>query len=321
MDHRPLTLADAQEVTGLINRFERFWNLPLVTPVAQVEHDFTEPHVDLDLDTRGYWLGDDLVGYGLIWHRPSGERQERAYLQGVVNPDFRGQGVGRQLLGWEIERARDSLSTCEPSIPWYIGVAEWEGVEDAHRLYRRFGMKPVRYIKEMLRPLDAPVGVDIPDGIELIPWDRSLDEAARIAQNEAFADHWGSTPTDPESYQHRLERQGTRLNLSFMARAGDEVVGICLNGIYPDDETATGRREGWIESLGVKRAWRGKGVASAMVRASINVFLDEGMTHSSIGVDADNPTGAFGLYQSLGFEVLHGTIISELEVATGATLL
>jgi len=48
MDHRPLTLADAPEVTALINRFERFWNVPLITPEAEVDHNFTEPFLDLD---------------------------------------------------------------------------------------------------------------------------------------------------------------------------------------------------------------------------------------------------------------------------------
>jgi GNAT superfamily N-acetyltransferase len=301
-------------VTELINRFERFWNLPLVTPVAQVEDDLTEPFVDLDLDSHGYWLDDVMVAYGLVWHRPSGERQERAYVQGVVDPELRGQGIGRHLLEWEIHRARESLSTCDPSIPWFIRANEWETVEDTHRLYRRFGLEPARYIKEMIRPLDTHAEVRVPDGVDIEVWDRSRDEGARAAQNEAFADHWGSTPVDAVSYQHRLEGQGNRLDLSFQALTDDEIVGICLNAIYPDDEAVTGRREGWVASLGVKRAWRGKGIASALLAKSFNAFLDAGMTHSMIGVDAENPTGAFRLYENVGYEVLHGTIVSELEV-------
>jgi mycothiol synthase len=314
VETRPLLLSDAPEVTELIRRFERFWNAPLATPVAQVEHDFTAPFVDLELDGRGYWLEGDLVAYGLVWHRPSGERQERAYLQGLVDPALRGQGIGRHLLAWEMERARESLSSCDPTLPWYIRVDEWEWIEDSHHLYRRFRLQPVRYTKEMIRPLHEPVVVEVPDGVELIRWARALDEGARAAQNEAFADHWGSTPVDAESYQHRLAGDGNRLDLSFLALAGEEVVGICLNATFPDDEEVTGRREGWVESLGVKRAWRGKGVASALLASSFNVFLDEGMTHSMIGVDADNLTGAFGLYQRMGYEVLQGTITSELEL-------
>ena len=41
------------------------------------------------------------------------------------------------------------------------------------------------------------------------------------------------------------------------------------------------------------------------------------MTHSMLGVDADNPTGAFGVYERLGYEPLHGSIISQRRVLPG----
>lgn len=315
MDIRPLTLADAPETAALMNRFERFWELPLVTPASEVEDDFNEPFVDPELDTRGYWLDGVLVGYGLVWHRPSGAREERAFLFGVVDPEYRGQGIGRHLLGWQIERARESLSPCDPSLPWYIRTNEFDWVDDSERLYRRLGLEPVRYIKEMIRPLDERVVVRHPDGVEIVPWDRSRDEGTREALNEAFADHWGSTPMDPKSFAYRLERSETRLDLSFLAVAGGEIIGYTINEHHPDDEAVTGRREGWVGSLGVKRAWRGRGVASALLESSFNAFLDAGMTHSMLGVDSENPTGAFGLYEGLGYEVLHGTVIWQFEVS------
>lgn len=314
MDTRALNLDDVGEVSALVNRFERHWDLPLVTMPGHVEDDLTAPFVDPALDTRGYWLDDRLVAYGLIWHRPSGEREERAHLQGVVDPDWRGQGIGRHLLAWQLERAKKSLSARDPALPWFIRTDEWDWIDDAHHLYRRFGMTPVRYMKEMIRALDSHVPVENPDGIEIVLWDRARDEAARGAVNESFADHWGSTPTDAESYQHRLESDGTRLDLSFQALADDDVVGICTNSVYPDDEAVTGRREGWVMTLGVKRDWRGKGLASALLRSSFNAFREAGLTHSMIAVDADNPSGAFHLYEKLGYEVLHGTITSQIQV-------
>jgi len=314
MDIRPLTVADIPDIAGLLNRYERFWNLPLLTPASEIEDDFGEPFVDPELDTRGYWLDGALVGYGLVWHRVSGAREERAILIGVVDPDFRGQGIGRHLLGWQIERSRESLSSCAPTLPWYIRTNAFDWVEDEFRLYRRFGLEQVRFMKLMIRPLDTLVEVRRPEGVEIFPWDRSLDEGTREALNVAFEDHWGSTRMDEESFRHRLERTATRLELSFQAVADKEVVGYTMNGYYPEDEKMTGRREGWVESLGVKRAWRQRGVASALIEHSFNAFLGAGMTHSMIGVDTENPTGAFGLYEGLGYEVLHGTVISQLEV-------
>jgi len=314
VDIRALTLDDIPELTRLINRFERHWQLPLVSSDSVVEDEMTEPFTDLSLDTRGYWLDGTMVAYGFVWHRPSGERQERAYLMGLVDPAFRGQGIGRHVVAWEIDRARESLAGCDPSLPWYIRADEWDWIEDAHRLHRRFGLKPVRYMREMLRPLDVSVGTPAVPGIEIVPWDRELDERARIVTNEAFRDHWGSTPVDADTYRHRLEGEGSRLDLSFLALAGDEVVGVCLNAVYPEDEAVTGRREGWVMSLGVLRPWRGKRVAKALLATSFDAFRDAGLTHTMIGVDAENPTGAFRLYENLGYEVIHGTTTFELQV-------
>jgi ribosomal protein S18 acetylase RimI-like enzyme len=314
MDIRPLTTEDAPAVADLINRFERFWELPALTPASEVEDDLGEPFVDSELDTRGYWLDGGLVAYGLVWHRPSGAREERAILIGVVAPDYRGQGIGRHLLDWQIERGRESLSSCDPTLPWYIRTRDFDWVEDSFRLYRRFGLEPVRFIKEMIRALDAPIVPRSPDGVEILPWDRSLDEGTREALNEAFGDHWGSTPLDEDSFRHLVERNAIRLDLSFQAVAGGEVIGYSLNGFFPDDEQVTGRREGWVRSLGVKQAWRGRGVASALLENTFNAFIDARFTHSMLGVDSENPTGAFGLYERLGYEVLHGTVITQLEV-------
>jgi mycothiol synthase len=314
MDIRPLTLDDAAEVTALIRRFETFWEAPLATPVEQVREELTAPHLDIETETRGYWLEDEMVAYGLIWHRPSGARLERAYTQGLVDPAFRGQGIGRHLLAWEIERATKKLEETDPSLPRFIRADEWEWIKDAHRLYERFGMTPVRYFKEMIRALDGRVEVDTPDGISIIPFDRAHDESTLVAWNESFTDHWGSTPLDAATYKHRIEGEGTLESLSFLALGNDEVVGLALNGNYPDDEDVIGRREGWVEVLGVKREWRARGVARALLKTSFNAFEDAGLTHAAIGVDAENSTGAFGLYESLGFEVAQGTITFEIEL-------
>jgi mycothiol synthase len=314
MDIRPLTVEDADETADLLDRFNRFWKTPLVVPAEEIREELNDPNINPDADTRGYWLDGTLVAYGLIWHRPSGERQERAYTQGVVDPAFRGQGVGRHLLKWEIERARELLASINNDLPKYIRADEWDWIEDAQHLYQRLDMTPVRYFKDMIRLLDSPATIDEIDGIQIVPFDRSLDEGALAVWNESFADHWGSTPQDATSYAHRMEMEGTKPELSFLAMNGDEVVGLTLNGRYPEDDEVIGRSEGWIEVLGVKEAWRGKGVAKSLLKSSFNAFSAAGFTHAALGVDSENPTGAFGLYQGLGFEPTTGTITSEIEL-------
>ncbi|HOU00520.1 MAG TPA: GNAT family N-acetyltransferase, partial [Anaerolineaceae bacterium] len=53
----------------------------------------------------------------------------------------------------------------------------------------------------------------------------------------------------------------------------------------------------------VRRPWRGKGVASALIAESIRMFREMGMDHTHLSVDADSLTGALRLYQNIGYEV------------------
>lgn len=111
-----------------------------------------------------------------------------------------------------------------------------------------------------------------------------------------------------------MTAHGTRLDVSVMAFAGAELVGISLNDHYPDDEEVTGRRDGWIQSIGVLRSWRGRGVASALIAASLRAFADAGFTHAMLGVDTDSPSAAPRLYRRLGFATVHRSVTFEREV-------
>ncbi len=319
MEWRPVRLDDASDIHQLTRRWESYWNAPLVTPLHEVNEELTEPHIDLAVQTRGVWDGDRMVAYGRIWHRPSGVNLERAYLQGRVDPDYRGRGIGRQLFGWQVETATRILEDVAAPIPRFMRADEWDWIEEAHRMYSRFGLKSVRYFTEMLKPLDGREQFDTASGIEIIAYDRSLDEFALEALNLSFADHWGSSPTDIASYRHRLEGQGTDLDNSFLALFDGKVVGISLNAHYPEDEELLGRRDGWVESLGVVKEWRRKGVATALLKASFNAFVEAGFTHAALGVDTENPNDALKLYTGLGFETTHRSITSELEVKAAGT--
>jgi GNAT superfamily N-acetyltransferase len=314
MEVRPVQLSDARDIHQLTRRWEAFWNAPLVTPLHEVEEGLTAPYMDLDEHTQSYWDGDEMVAYGRIWYRPSGVILERAYLQGMVDPAFRGRGIGRELFGWQVERGRSILEGVEAPIPRYLRADEWDWIDESHRMYRRFGLEPVRYFTEMVKPLAAQEEVGPVDAAKVIPYDRAYDEQALTALNLSFADHWGSTPTDMASFQHRLDGEGVALEISFLAISDGEVVGLSLNAHYPEDEELLGRRDGWVESLGVLRPWRRKGVATALLKCSFNAFIDAGYTHAALGVDTESPTDAHKLYTGLGFKPTHRSITSEMEI-------
>jgi len=52
----------------------------------------------------------------------------------------------------------------------------------------------------------------------------------------------------------------------------------------------------------VRRPWRKRGVASALLCASLHAFKTEGLSFATLGVDTENLTGALRLYERVGFK-------------------
>ena len=96
--------------------------------------------------------------------------------------------------------------------------------------------------------------------------------------------------------------------------APGQVVGVCRNAHHPGDEAVNGRRDGWIVQVSVSRSHRKRGIASALIVRSLHAFRAAGLTHSALGVDRDNPTGAYSLYERLGYRTLTRSIVHELKV-------
>jgi GNAT superfamily N-acetyltransferase len=308
---RPVGPTDLVTLHRVQRRIEQHDHVPIATPLEEFEEWLRDPHLDLAADTRLAQAGGKTVGWGRIWHSPSGVREERAYLFGGVDPDHRKQGVGMALLEWQIERAGEKLRHATRTLPRFVRAHAYDFQQDALRLYARNGMAAVRYNDELLRDLEAiPAAPEVP-GIRIVPWDSARSEPARVAQNEAFADHWGTTPRDRASWEHNLTTTGNRLDLSFLALDGERVVGVCRNGHFPDDEAVHGRRDGWIMQVSVVRSHRGRGIASALIVASLAAFQAAGFTHSALGVDSENPTGAYQLYARLGYRPMHRSVVHQ----------
>ncbi len=62
-----------------------------------------------------------------------------------------------------------------------------------------------------------------------------------------------------------------------------------------------GRSRVYVSEVSVRRPWRRRGLARALLAGSLVAAREAGFTSASLGVDTDSPTGATALYESLGF--------------------
>jgi ribosomal protein S18 acetylase RimI-like enzyme len=172
-------------------------------------------------------------------------------------------------------------------------------------LYEANGYRPVRWFFDMVRPtLDGIVVPPLPDGIEIRPVSgRTQLRRLFDADIEAFRDHWGGFDASDEAFEGWLADPDYDPALFVVAWDGDEIAGAVTNVILVAENEAFGRHRGLLDSVFVRRPWRGRGLGAALVGLSLLLLRDRGMDSATLGVDADNPTGALRLYENAGFEV------------------
>jgi GNAT superfamily N-acetyltransferase len=286
-----------------------------VTEVKQVQ-EFVEA-LDADAvsyadDVRVAVVGDQVVGWTHTLLLPSAVREVRCYVFGEVDPDHLGTGIGSALLAWAAARGRLQLLALDTHLPRYLRADAYDFQAERDALIRAHGFVPVRWFEELLRPLsDLPAVGDVP-GIRLEAWpDRDGDAEVLAARTASFADHWGSTPLTAQLWEYQVRGFGARPDLSLVARdeCSRRIVGFCLNHRYEEDDEVTGRRDGWIDTLGTLREYRGRGIATALLARSLGLLAGAGLSHAMISVDGDSPTGAGRLYRSLGFQRRHGSVV------------
>ena len=83
--------------------------------------------------------------------------------------------------------------------------------------------------------------------------------------------------------------------------AGEEIAGLCLCDVNEEHIARIGRREGWVDILGVRRPYRHQCLGRALLLAGLRVLKEAGMESAALGVDAESLTGATRLYESVGF--------------------
>jgi mycothiol synthase len=307
---------DVPALAALVARSEEADHRPHRTSEVEVGEWFDGGWKDLAADTR---IGVDPDGVPRGWMAvevlPGDERAVRAYLNGVVDPAWRGRGVGRTIVAWGAARGRQKLAASGKDVPGRIAAFLEQEATEALRMYQAAGFAPIRYYSEMRRDLaqELPAGT-VPDGVRIVPWSEDLDEAVRVAHNAAFADHWGSEPRTPESWAAGRAMFAPGWSFVAVEEATGEVVGYTVSGRYEQDWVVAGATSGYTELLGVQRRWRGRGLAVALLAAAMRAFAADGMQYAELGVDTANPSGAHGLYAWLGYEVTHGSVMTSIEL-------
>ncbi|MEQ1736928.1 MAG: GNAT family N-acetyltransferase [Rhodoglobus sp.] len=275
-----------------------------VTTGEEVEEDFEQSYFDAERDSLiGATPDGRVLAWGLVLEPPGQDTLVREILVGGVRPASRGQGLGRQVLAWQVARGEQRLAASALTIPgWLMAFADQRADAAAH-LYARFGLSPARYFLELRRDLSEPIAaVELDAELRLVPFSAEWSEATRLARNDSFRDHWGSQPSLEEPWLSFVERSTIRPDLSFLAVAPDDhVAGFVISSVVETDWPGQGFSSAYIDLVGVTRQWRRRGIAPALLTRTLLAVAAAGLDKAVLDVDSDSPTGALGLYTGVGF--------------------
>ena len=233
------------------------------------EADTIEGYLDWKRQARETtWLlasdGDRDVGAAIGiggWHSPDGVARGEVR----VVDDARGRGVGSELLAELSEWARG------------LGYSELMGPvkevdSESLRWTERRGFVEVGRNSRLvldLASVEAPVVV-APAGVEIVTWaERSgVEQGMYAVAREAYPDVPGEEDAEVATFEEWLSMDmqgaGDRPEATFVALAGDEVVAYAKLSLSLARPTVA-----MPDMTGVRRAWRGRGIAGALKAAEI----------------------------------------------------
>jgi mycothiol synthase len=317
----PLISADAPAVPGLRFRLYRGeQDLPAMLRVYSAAHaaDGLDEVVTLEQLTLNYatlWNCDpkrdvmlaevdrEVVAYSRVFWSELVEGGRSYQNFGFVHPDWRRSGIGGAMHRHNEGRLREIAAGHSDVTPKWFESEGANADPGNAALLLGSGYQPARFFHDMVLPSLAAVSESpMPGGIQLRRASHDQYRAIWLAAAEAFRDHWGATEWTEEDWT-RFEADPANADPALwrVGWAGDEIAGVVLTTVPAAENQQHGRARVYVNWVAVRRPWRRRGLARALLTGSLLGAREAGFTSANLGVDADSPTGATGLYESVGF--------------------
>jgi ribosomal protein S18 acetylase RimI-like enzyme len=298
--NRPIRLpADLAPLAELSTRSEALDELDFPASVEGLTAILDRPTERLEREAR-VWedATGRMVGFGLL-NLTRSETQLDGMLWMRFAPEARVDALFGEVFAW----GREALETLGGEAGLPVVLYSGTGNVDTWRVAQleAHGLRPIRYFWRMERDLTEPLpAAQLPAGYTLRPVEAHEADAWTALYNDSFIDHWDHHPLSVERvrriWQEPLYRRD--LDLVIVAPEG-ELVAFCggeRNAADPD-------RAGWIEILGTRRGYRGRGLGKAALLFGLERLRADGAQVARLIVDAESLTGATRLYEGVGFQV------------------
>jgi mycothiol synthase len=295
--------ADLQPVTDFLNLCEAYDKLDEGISVDELRDEFNAPTLDTARDLRIWEDGDGaMIGFGQLWISTTGDPVD-GYLWFKVHPEHRDGMIASEIIAWGEERMREVGR--EHSVRTLLRSGARSDRADEIALLEEHGFAIGRYFLRMTRSLHEPIPEPVlPSGFTIRTVVGTHQAAAWIDMfNQSFIDHWNHHDKTVEERLHWMSESYYNADRDLIVVAPDGTfAAFAFCSISSEENTRTGRKEGWVNLLGTRRGFRKIGLGRAILLAGLQRLQADGMDTALLGVDADSLTGATRLYQSVGFK-------------------
>lgn len=297
MTLRRPTLADAQALLALAVADEVHAIGRATLTQAEVEEMLVPAHTSIGKDQ---WVVLDadaqIVSWGLVWDHGNTDHQD---VDVYRDPSRAGERVREALLDLLVarlgERARESGYA---RIDVYAGTYADDTAYAATLRSRGFVFTRTFHRLHMALPADVPLASPSLDGVRVMPFDFTDHGWRRFHQvvQESFVDHFGFVSVAYDDYRADAQAESSPDHEFWrVATVDGDIVGVVK---------ASGRSAelniGYVAELAVLPAYRGRGIARALLLDTFEAYRRAGRSRGELTVDTENTTGALRLYTSIG---------------------
>ncbi|GER90365.1 putative acetyltransferase, GNAT [Dictyobacter vulcani] len=314
MDFRTFDLPAAPQIPGLVFRlFRGEADYPAIDhiqqAVKQVDGDIwmktradfsardcatTNPFEDcLFVEING-----EVIGYSWIdwWTESNGI--QLYLLLGWILPEWRRKGIGRTLLHWQEQRARQIAATQAPSECRMFGANVDETQPAALAFFLGEDYRLAFTVVDLQRLLSEPLQLaPLPAGVELRPVTPEQYPAIYELNEATFREsNNGYTEQSYEEFLQDVIKPTTDTSLWCIAWEGEQVVGLVINEIVD----GSGKTP-WVA---VRKDWRRRGLGRALMTHSLQRFQEREIQLASLTTILESISNAVGLYERVGYRIV-----------------
>ena len=283
---RPATFADIENVyTLIVNQDKLDYGNTIIT-MNDLQKRWLNS--EIQANTSVAIVGGKLAGYA--------ELQDRDSLS-IYLAERDNVSLGSKLLNMLEEKAKQQNSQDVE-----LGTRVSEKNQALLQIFLASGYKSDFSFLIMELNQDMPPATPIwPEGIQVRAFVIGQDERAIYqVDEEASQDKGYYHALDFEGWSKRMGLNHERFDPSlwFLAYEDNNIVGVALNIYDRASETA------WVDHLGVRRAWRNRGIGTALLLHTFGELYRRGIAHIQLSVDTKSITNAPRLFEKVGMKTI-----------------